>query len=111
MVRVLPTLPRSLSAQDPADSNVLRLVGSDGLSEICRNFVGFRPILAAVSSYIHGEFEAAPYTHLVEDAAKMVLDDLLGRSLELSDLAVGQTFPDENRDLDLFRSKALTQGS
>src|SRR6202042_419731 len=44
---------------------------------------------------------------LVEGAAQVVLDDLLGRADDPADFAIGQALPDQDGDLNLFVGKAL----
>jgi hypothetical protein len=63
-----------------------------------------------VAGHIHGQFQTAPDTNLVERAAQMVLDHLFAGADDLADLAVGQTFLDQNRDLNFFGGKALAWG-
>src|SRR6266567_5565419 len=68
-----------------------------------------RPFLSAVTGDIHGQFEAAPDADFVKCAAQMILDHLFAGANNLADFAVGQTFPDQDRDLNFFRGKALAR--
>src|SRR5579863_1908903 len=63
----------------------------------------FQPALPAVAGYVHRQLKAAPNPKLVESAAQMILDHLLGRAHELANLAIGQTLPHEGSHLKFFR--------
>src|SRR3984957_7571670 len=68
-----------------------------------------RPLLAAVTGYVHGQFQPAPDSEFVERTAQMVLDYLFTGADNLADFAIGQAFPDQYRDLNFLRCKALTR--
>src|SRR5579863_10660976 len=63
----------------------------------------FQPALPAVAGYVHRQLKAAPNPELVEGAAQMILDHLLGRAHELANLAIGQTLPHQGSHLKFFR--------
>src|SRR5215470_11689734 len=58
---------------------------------------------------VHGQFQATPDPKLVKRAAQMVLNDLLAGTNNSSNLAVGQTLPNQDGNLNLFRGEALTR--
>src|SRR5258708_8037587 len=68
-----------------------------------------QPVLAPVTGHVHGKFEPAPDAQLVEGAAQMVLDDLLGGAHELANFAVGKTLPHQGGNLNFFWGQALAR--
>jgi hypothetical protein len=68
-----------------------------------------RPISAPVAGHIHCEFQASPDSQLVECAAQMILDDLLGGSHESPDLTIRQALPNLLRDLNFFFGSAFAR--
>src|SRR5580700_7158809 len=68
------------------------------------------PVLAPVAGHVHGQLQPAPDPQFVEDAAQVILDDLLAGTHDFSDLAVRQTLPDQSRDLDFLAGEALARG-
>lgn len=84
----------------------LRLPGSTA------GALGFdRPVLTAVAGYIPGQFQTAPDIQRVERRAQVILDDLLAGADDLSDFAMGQPLPDEDRNLNFFRAKTFHRAS
>jgi hypothetical protein len=51
---------------------------------------------------VHGQFQATPDTELVKNVSQMILDDLFAGAHDPTDLAVGQPFPDQDGNLNLF---------
>ena len=93
-----------MSPQGPTGS----LVGPDRLAIGRARPLRLRgPVLPAVAGHVHGQFQAAPDAQFVEGAAQVILDDLFAGADDLADFAIGQAFPDQNRDLNFFRSKAF----
>ena len=60
---------------------------------------------------VHGQFQAAPDPELVKCAAQMVFDHLLACADDSPNLAVCQTLPNEDRNLNLFRGKGAREES
>ncbi len=83
------------------------LVRTDGLAVGLTYIVSLGPVLPAVARYIHRQFQAAPNTDFGEGAAEVVLDDLLGGAGDFADFAIGQPFPDQDRNLNFFGGEAL----
>src|SRR5580704_8863772 len=48
-----------------------------------------QPVLSSVSCDIHGQLQPAPNPQFIEDAAHVILDDLLAGVQQLADLTVG----------------------
>jgi len=62
-----------------------------------------------MTGHVHGKLQAAPDANFVKGAAQVVLDDLFAGAKDLPDFAIGHAFPDQNCDLDFFRSEALAR--
>jgi hypothetical protein len=64
---------------------------------------GRRPVLAPMAMYIASSSRLQT-PEFVEGAAQVVLDYRFGGANGVSDFAVGQPFPDRNRNLYFFRA-------
>jgi hypothetical protein len=62
-----------------------------------------------VAGHVHGQLQPAPDSQFVKGTAQMVLDDLLGGANDFADFAIGETFPDQACDLNLFISLSLSK--
>src|SRR5882724_637939 len=61
------------------------------------------PTGSPMAGYVKGEFEARPYTQFVEGGAQVVLHYLFAGAEHAGDVAVGETLPNQGRDLNFFR--------
>lgn len=59
----------------------------------------FPPLHPSVIRNIEGEFQPGPNAQLVERAAQIIFDDLFGGTHALSNFAVGESFPNQLRNL------------
>ena len=50
-------------------------------------------------SHVHCQFQPSPDPKFVKRAAQMILDCLFAGADDLANFAIGQTFPDQNRNL------------
>src|ERR1700722_1920848 len=86
----------------PQSSRQIQIAG-DCLAVAVRS-----PVLASMAGDIHRKFQPAPNAQFVEDAAQMILDDLLAGSHDLADFAIGQPLPDQGCDVGFLGSKLLS---
>src|SRR5580698_4787252 len=59
---------------------------------------------------VHCQFQPSPDSKFVKCAAQMILDYLFARSDDLANFAVGQAFPNQNRNLIFLWAETLARG-
>jgi len=61
-----------------------------------------------MAGHVERKFQAAPNSELVERAAQVVLDYLLGGADVVGDFAIGETLPNQGRHLRFFAGQLIT---
>src|ERR1035437_2747105 len=67
-----------------------------------------KPILSAMAGHVHCQFQPTPDSKFVKCAAQMILDYLFAGTDDSANFAIGQAFPDQNRNLTFLWVETLT---
>src|SRR5437868_9124709 len=68
------------------------------------------PVFATMAGHIHREFQPAPHADFVECITQMVLNHLFRRAHNAADLAIGESLPYQDGDLNFLGCKAFAGG-
>jgi hypothetical protein len=64
---------------------------------------------SAMAGHVHSKFQPTPDSKFVKCATQMILDYLFTGADDLADFAIGQTLPDQNRDLIFLSGETLAR--
>src|ERR1039458_1879427 len=77
---------------------VMSGIGADRSSVAKRRSVSVS-LFSAMAGHVHCQFQPTPDSEFVKCTAQMVLDHLFAGADDLANFAIGQAFPDQNRNL------------